>query len=173
MVLQPAPSIPDETITHDSAGAMSCIRVDWKIRKGNVMKAIHLVGDLDRCNCTDSFLRSCDVLEHLLATECTAVGLSVIASTFHQSGTDAAPEGVTGAVLLDGSHVCVCTWADLRSVSLDVYVCSPDKDNSAVARDLFRRLVALFAPESADASVLHRGGKGTTTREASAIGTGD
>jgi S-adenosylmethionine/arginine decarboxylase-like enzyme len=137
------------------------------------MKAIHLVGDLDRCNCTDSFLRSCDVLEHLLATECSAVGLPVVASTFHQSGTDTAPEGVTGAVLLEGSHVCVCTWAELRSVTLDVYVCSPGKDNSAMARDLFRRLVALFAPESAEASVLHRGGKGTVAREGATIGAGD
>jgi S-adenosylmethionine decarboxylase proenzyme len=137
------------------------------------MKGIHLVGDLDQCKCTDALLRSCGVLEHLLVSECCAVGLTVVASTFHQFGTDAAPGGVTGVVLLEESHVCVHTWPELRCVTLDVYVCSVSKDNSPAARDLFRRLVELFAPERAEASVLRRGEKGETSRAATALQAGD
>jgi S-adenosylmethionine decarboxylase len=121
------------------------------------MQGIHLVGDLKGCRCGDTLLMSCAAIENLLVSECTAAGLTPVASNFHQFGTSEAPAGVTGVVLLEESHACVHTWPELNCVTLDVYVCSFSRDNACAARTLFRRLIEAFAPEHARTQELERG----------------
>jgi len=121
------------------------------------MKGIHLLGDLDGCECDEALLRSRDVVERLLLGECRAAGLTVVASEFHQFGSRDAPAGVTGVVLLEESHACVHTWPERRCVTLDVYVCDVTRDNSQAAQALFERVMNAFAPRRADTSTVHRG----------------
>ena len=121
------------------------------------MKGLHLLGDLDECGCDEALLRSCNEVEQLLIAECRAAGLTVVASKFHQFGTDDAPAGVTGVVLLEESHICVHTWPERRCVTLDVYVCSVSRDNAPAAQALFDRVVGAFCPAHTDASTVHRG----------------
>jgi len=49
-------------------------------------------------------------------------------------------------VLLAESHLCVHTWPESRSVSLDVYVCNFGADHSARAEQLMAALLELFEP---------------------------
>jgi S-adenosylmethionine decarboxylase proenzyme len=121
------------------------------------MQGIHLVGDLQGCKCNQTLMLSCAALEKLLVTECDAAGLTAVAARFHPFGTEEAPAGVTGVVLLEESHVCIHTWPELGCVTLDVYVCSFSKDNESAARTLFRQLVAAFAPEDIHTQELERG----------------
>ena len=54
--------------------------------------------------------------------------------------------GVTGVVLLAESHVAIHTWPELNAVTLDVYVCNFDQDNSKKAQQLMQQMILAFQP---------------------------
>ena len=54
--------------------------------------------------------------------------------------------GVTGVVLLAESHVAIHTWPELNAVTLDVYVCNFDQDNSKKAQQLMQLMILAFQP---------------------------
>ncbi len=127
------------------------------------MHGVHLVGDLEQCECEDHLMLSCAELEKLLVAQCIRAGLTPVATRFHQFEASGAKAGVTGVVLLEESHACVHTWPELGCVTLDVYVCNFGKDNGAAARALFGRLVEAFAPQRAHTSELLRGAGATSS----------
>src|SRR5690606_16905558 len=59
--------------------------------------------------------------------------------------------------LLMESHLAVHTWPERGGVTLDVYVCNFESDNSGKARRLMNDLVAAFQPERAQYEQLLRG----------------
>ncbi|NLZ40151.1 MAG: adenosylmethionine decarboxylase [Comamonadaceae bacterium] len=83
-----------------------------------------------------------------------AAGLAPVGELFHRFG---APGGVTGMVLLAESHLALHTWPELAAVTLDVYVCNRDADNSAAAEALLAALEAAFAPAHSERRRLVRG----------------
>jgi S-adenosylmethionine decarboxylase len=88
-----------------------------------------------------------------------ACGLTAVGELFHRfaepgegraTGIDTpGGNGITGVVLLAESHLAVHTWPEQGAVTLDVYVCSFSRDNSAAAQDLTSMLIAAFAPRRA------------------------
>jgi len=123
------------------------------------MQGLHLTADLYRCQCAPHWLTNAVAL--LLAVEqaAAAVGLTVVGQLCHSfAATPSGPGGVTATVLLAESHVCVHTWPELRSVTLDVYVCNLSADNRPQARGLLARLEALFQPQRISRQELTRGG---------------
>ena len=68
--------------------------------------------------------------------------------------------GVTAAILLAESHLCVHTWPEQKAVTLDVYVCNFGGDHSAKARGLMFALVNRFQPEWTEQRSLDRGDAG-------------
>ncbi|VTU41323.1 S-adenosylmethionine decarboxylase proenzyme precursor [Variovorax sp. PBS-H4] len=87
-----------------------------------------------------------------------AVGLQAVGTLFHPFPPGPrGPGGVTATVLLAESHLCVHTWPEQRSATLDVYVCNFGADHSARARALMAALEALFVPGRAERHVLQRG----------------
>ncbi len=60
-------------------------------------------------------------------------------------------------MLLAESHLAIHTWPEFAAVTLDVYVCNRDIDNSARARALLAALEALFAPGHRERHTLERG----------------
>ena len=54
--------------------------------------------------------------------------------------------GYTFVILLAESHVSIHTWPELAYVTLDVFACNVSKDNSVVARELFKSITQLFNP---------------------------
>jgi spermidine synthase/S-adenosylmethionine decarboxylase len=89
--------------------------------------------------------------------------LSVVGEHWHRfpDAPHGQPGGITGMLLLAESHVALHTWPEIASVTLDVYVCNYEGDNSAKARALMGALVALFAPADARQHALVRGRLGT------------
>jgi S-adenosylmethionine decarboxylase len=72
-------------------------------------------------------------------------GLQGVAQLFHTfPSTAQGPGGVTATVLLAESHLCVHTWPEQKSVTLDVYVCNFGGDHSAKAHALMDALLELF-----------------------------
>jgi S-adenosylmethionine decarboxylase len=84
--------------------------------------------------------------------------LQVVGQLIHAfPATTRGPGGVTAALLLAESHLCVHTWPEQRSVTLDVYVCNFGADHSAKAHRVMDALQALFLPGHVERHALRRG----------------
>jgi S-adenosylmethionine decarboxylase len=73
---------------------------------------------------------------------CGASGLAVVGETHHAF----AGGGFTFALLLAESHVALHTWPELGCVTMDVYVCNYSRNNDEAARELAKKITALFSP---------------------------
>jgi S-adenosylmethionine decarboxylase len=126
------------------------------------MHGLHLTADLHGCPADRAMMTDAAVLRaHCLAAVRNA-GLTPVGELFHGfapavSATAAAPQGVTGVVLLAESHLAVHTWPERGDVTLDVYVCNLGHDNSARAQALLDSLLAAFAPTHVERHRLQRG----------------
>ena len=122
------------------------------------MNGIHLFADLHACACPPGFLLDAAGLEAFCVAACERHGLTVVGRFFYQF-TDPAGQaaGVTGTVVLAESHLAIHTWPEIRSVTLDVYVCNFSADNSGAARRLCAEVIAAFHPEEAVEKEIARG----------------
>jgi S-adenosylmethionine decarboxylase len=122
------------------------------------MKGLHLTADLYRCRCDAAWLTDAGRLAEWCLAAIESVGLQPVQHLFHTSPADAnGPARVTACVLLAGSHVCVHTWPEERSVNCDVYVSDAGGEHSARARGLMTALVQRFQPEWTEQRSLDRG----------------
>ena len=111
------------------------------------MRGLHLIAEIHDCRCADRLLVDAGALRELCLAVCSVPGLTPVGQVFYQFGSASAPAGATGAVVLAESHLAVHTWPELRSVTLDLYVCNFSQDNSAAARLAFEQLLAAFSPD--------------------------
>ncbi|RYX94060.1 MAG: S-adenosylmethionine decarboxylase proenzyme [Comamonadaceae bacterium] len=122
------------------------------------MQGLHLTADLHKCRCDAAWLTDAVQLGDWCIKAVQAVGLQPVNQLFHTfPATGDGPGGITATVLLAESHLCVHTWPELRSVTLDVYVCNFGGDHSAKARGLMFALVDRFQPEWTEQRSLDRG----------------
>jgi S-adenosylmethionine decarboxylase len=97
-------------------------------------------------------------LRTLCLSAVAAAGLNPVGELFHRFPPVAnQPQGITGVVLLAESHVAVHTWPERGAVTLDVYVCNFEADNSARAEVLLEALLQGFAPGQVQRHTLQRG----------------
>jgi S-adenosylmethionine decarboxylase len=132
------------------------------------MRGLHLMADLYDCRCDLSHFTDVQDLRKLCLQAVDAVGLKAVDHLFYTfpaitstvaHGLDApnSQGGVTATVLLAESHLCIHTWPECRSVTLDVYVCNVCSDHSAAAHTLMSRLTAYFRPQQTQLHALERG----------------
>ena len=122
------------------------------------MQGLHLTADLYQCRCDAEWLTDSRKLSDWCLQAVQAVGLQRVNELFHSfPGTAARPGGVTAAVLLAESHVCLHTWPEQKAVTLDVYVHNCGGDHSAKARGLMFALINRFQPEWTEQRSLDRG----------------
>lgn len=122
------------------------------------MNGLHLTADLRGCGCHWSWLIDAEKLLAACEEMVKRCGLTPVARLAHTfPATDAGPGGVTATVLLAESHVCVHTWPETQSVSLDVYVCNFSGDNSPRANLLLNALLLHFKPATLEQNALQRG----------------
>jgi S-adenosylmethionine decarboxylase len=119
------------------------------------MDGIHLLGEWYGCPAhTPEFTRAED-LRALCLKAVEDAELTVVGERFHQFE----PQGVTGTVLLAESHLAIHTWPEHGFVTIDVYVCNYQSDNSVKANRLFRTLEEALKPARARFHTIHRGGQ--------------
>jgi S-adenosylmethionine decarboxylase len=126
------------------------------------MHGLHLTADLHGCPADRAVMTDAAALRAHCLAAVRAAGLTPVGELFHGfapalPATAAAPQGVTGVVLLAESHLAVHTWPEMSAVTLDVYVCNLGSDNSARAHTLMDRLIAAFEPVQVQRHALQRG----------------
>ncbi|PZP50698.1 MAG: adenosylmethionine decarboxylase [Pseudopedobacter saltans] len=52
--------------------------------------------------------------------------------------------GYTAAICLKESHICVHTWPEINSLTLDVYLCNYQRNNEQNVRDIGQEFVVFF-----------------------------
>jgi S-adenosylmethionine decarboxylase proenzyme len=114
---------------------------------------VHLIGDLYQCKTGHDLMTDAELLKPACLELCRDAGLQVVGNTFYQFES----AGVTGCILLAESHVAIHTWPELSSVTVDVYVCNFNMDNSEKAHRVFDGIVKLFAPADARTRNVQRG----------------
>jgi S-adenosylmethionine decarboxylase len=122
------------------------------------MQGLHLTADLHACRCAPEWFTDADLLGERCVQAVMAAGLQAVAHLFHTfPATAKGPGGITATVLLAESHLCVHTWPEQRSVTLDVYVCNFGGDHAAKAQALMMALTKLFEPGRTEQRSLQRG----------------
>ena len=122
------------------------------------MQGLHLTADCHHCRCDAALLVDAAAVLQLCVDAVEVAGLQAVNQLVHEFPAVAAVKsGLTATVLLAESHLCIHTWPELQTVTLDVYVCNFGGDHSAKAHRLMDALLAVFKPESADRHELHRG----------------
>ena len=119
------------------------------------MQGLHLTADLSHCNAKQALMTDIGALRTLCLGAVAAAGLQAVGELFHRF---AQAGGITGVVLLAESHLAVHTWPELGAVTLDVYVCNLQADNSHRAQALLTALEAAFDPGHVEHHRLQRGG---------------
>jgi S-adenosylmethionine decarboxylase len=118
------------------------------------MRGLHLTADLRGCNALLAVMVDAAALRVCCLQAVAQAGLVAVGEVFHRFP---APGGVTGVVLLAESHLAVHTWPELGAVTVDVYVCNVNGDNSAKAEQLMATLEAAFAAVNSQRQRLFRG----------------
>ena len=122
------------------------------------MIGLHLTADLHGCPLAQPAMTDLDALRALCLEAVVAAGLTPVGELFHRfPPVEDEPQGITGVVLLAESHVAVHTWPERGAVTLDVYVCNFEADNSARAEMLMEALLKGFAPAQVSRQALQRG----------------
>jgi len=50
----------------------------------------------------------------------------------------------TSAICLKESHLCIHTWPEIQSITLDVYLCNYQKDNTQIVKNIAEALITYF-----------------------------
>jgi S-adenosylmethionine decarboxylase len=106
------------------------------------MNGLHLTADLQGCPGSAALMTDPAALRAHCVQAVAQAGLTAVGELFHRFP---AAGGVTGVVLLAESHLAVHTWPELGAVTIDVYVCNLQIDNSARAEALMAALTSAFA----------------------------
>jgi S-adenosylmethionine decarboxylase len=99
-----------------------------------------------------------DTLRSACLDAVAAAGLTAVNECFHAfpARADQGPSGITGVVLLAESHLTVHTWPEKGVVTLDIFVCNLQDDNTSRAQQLLQTLLAGFQPGAQSVQTIRR-----------------
>lgn len=87
--------------------------------------------------CSPSKLDDLDAVEALMKEAAVAAGATIVTSTFHRF----MPQGVSGVVVVQESHLSIHTWPEVGYAAVDFYTCGDCVPEEA-HRTLFEGLEA-------------------------------
>ena len=96
-------------------------------------KSQHLLVELFECDA--EALKSRGLLKTLLENAAKAANVTIVQSIFHQYS----PQGVTGIVIIEESHLSIHTWPEYGYASVDFYTCGdgvPEKALEVIQQGL-------------------------------------
>ncbi len=90
------------------------------------IKSEHLLVELFGCD--REVLQSKVAVETLLVEAAVAANVTIVQSVFHRYS----PQGVTGVVLIEESHLSIHTWPEYGYASVDFYTCGDGMPEKAL-----------------------------------------
>jgi S-adenosylmethionine decarboxylase len=93
----------------------------------------HLLAEYRGCDST--LLNDIDLISKALRQAAVEAGSTIVASVFHPF----TPQGVTGVVVLEESHLSIHTWPEHGYVAVDFYTCGdckPDLAHEFLSKEL-------------------------------------
>jgi len=75
----------------------------------------HLLLDLKECN--ERSLDNLDFIKEVLHAVAEQAGSPVLGESFHRFN----PQGLSGIVLITGSHLCIHTWPEFGYAAIDLF----------------------------------------------------
>ncbi|WP_019672011.1 S-adenosylmethionine decarboxylase family protein [Psychrobacter lutiphocae] len=121
----------------------------------------HILAEFWQCQCVPELLTQTQPLLDTLIQAVAKEGLTLVGHAAHEfqpldseniekdaveRASQTQSSGVTLTLLLAESHLCLHTWGEQQTVTLDVYVCNVTEDNSDKAEALFTACLNIFAP---------------------------
>jgi S-adenosylmethionine decarboxylase len=98
--------------------------------------------------CAATVLDDARWIERALLDAVERAGMHVIQVVMHKFS----PQGVTGIIAVEESHVSIHTWPEIGYAAVDLFTCGSEER----ARSAVEGLVARFAPRSASVLLLRR-----------------
>ena len=111
--------------------------------------------------CSVPFLNEVDPIQELMLQAASLAQARVVNALFHQF----APQGVTGVVVLEESHLSIHTWPETAYVAVDIYTCG-----SCLPEKAIEYLEQSFVPERVE---ILRVNRGNSTGQSMTIETAD
>ncbi len=90
---------------------------------------------LEYYDCDKSILNNLEAIEALFIAAARAADATIVQSTFHRF----APQGVSGVVVIEESHLSIHTWPEHGYAAVDFYTCGasePDKAHPVLLEGL-------------------------------------
>jgi S-adenosylmethionine decarboxylase len=78
--------------------------------------------------------------------------LEIVGETSHHFDT----EGFTMAICLKESHLCIHTWPEFNRLTMDIYLCNYQKDNSSLVKTIANENILYFSAEIIQQNEIYR-----------------
>ena len=82
----------------------------------------HILAEYFECECT--YLDSESAIRKLMLEAASRTGATVVGDIFHHFS----PQGVTGVVVVEESHLAIHTWPEFGYASVDLFTCGTRVD---------------------------------------------
>lgn len=130
----------------------------------------HILAEFWQCQCHPELINRAEPLTSKLCEAVQSVGLTLVGQAIHEfqpapfseNGKDTQNKsigqtvGFTISLLLAESHLCLHTWGETATVTLDIYVCNFLHDNSQKAEDLLQICRDLLQPCDYNINTINR-----------------
>ena len=108
-------------------------------------QGVHLLADF----WGGKVIESQKLIEKILISAAKKSGNTVLRTTIHKFE----PQGLTGVVLLEESHISIHSWPEFRYVGIDVFTCGADSS----AQKALEYLKSVFEPKKVQVTEVNRG----------------
>ena len=108
----------------------------------------HFVAELLGCDVTT--LNDVQAIQRILRRAVDLADLTIVDEVFHQFS----PQGVTGVVVVEESHVSIHTWPELGYAAVDLFTCGSQAEGARAVESILAEL----RPERSSLVVLRRPG---------------
>lgn len=116
------------------------------------MIGTHIIADLKKVDFSQLEITEQQLKQYIDAS-LEKSGLHQLWSHYHTFDNS---NEITCVVALAESHLSIHTWPEKQYVSLDIFVCNMDHENSDKAQQLYQEIIALFNPWDIEKQVLSR-----------------
>lgn len=113
------------------------------------MNGLHIIANLKECKF--DFSNENTLIDFCKIT-CTENGLQVVGVSSYEFN----PQGLTFAILLAESHLCVHTWPEYKSLALDIYTCNHSSNNNEKTKAIYQAIVDFVQPNQQETKFLNR-----------------